>query len=271
MIRLSSKTWYQKKVLESPEGPWKKRMEDILEEFPFYGSPRVTEELRRRGHTVNEKRIHRLMQRYGFCQKRRKYKPRTTNSHHGLPWYPNRIKDIVPAFPDQIWAADITYIRLATGSFCYLAGLIDVFTRKIRGWALMGTMSAELILAAWQHARKRHPAPVFHHSDRGSQYCAEVYINAVKKDGTAVSMSAQGESTQNPYIESFWRSLKVEEVYLKEYETRDDALKNIEHFIEIVYAKKRLHSSLGYQTPEEFESAWLLTKGRIPVTNLIAA
>jgi len=246
-------------------------MEDILEEFPFYGSPRVTEELRRRGHTVNEKRIHRLMQRYGFCQKRRKYKPRTTNSHHGLPWYPNRIKDIVPAFPDQIWAADITYIRLATGSFCYLAGLIDVFTRKIRGWALMGTMSAELILAAWQHARKRHPAPVFHHSDRGSQYCAEVYINAVKKDGTAVSMSAQGESTQNPYIESFWRSLKVEEVYLKEYETRDDALKNIEHFIEIVYAKKRLHSSLGYQTPEEFESAWLLTKGRIPVTNLIAA
>lgn len=211
------------------------------------------------------------MQRYGFCQKRRKTKPRTTNSHHGLPWYSNRIKDIVPSFPNEIWAGDITYIRLANGTYCYLAGLIDVFTRKIRGWALMGTMSAELILAAWHHARKRHTSPAFHHSDRGSQYCAELYIAALKKDGTEVSMSAKGESTQNPYIESFWRTLKVEEVYLNEYETMADAKRNIGPFIEIVYAKKRLHSSLGYQTPEEFEDAWLFAKGRVPVTNLIAA
>jgi putative transposase len=243
----------------------------VLAEFPFYGYPRVTKELHRRGWQANEKRIHRLMQQYGFCQKRRKYKPRTTNSRHGLPWHPNRIRDIIPSFPNHIWAGDITYIRLANGTYCYLAGLIDVFTRKIRGWALMNTMSVELILAAWACARKSHPAPRFHHSDRGSQYCAEAYVAALQKDGAEVSMSEKGESTQNPYIESFWRSLKVEEVYLNEYETMADAQKNIGHFSEIVYAKKRLHSSLGYQTPEEFESAWPLTKGRIPVTNQITA
>jgi len=164
--------------------------------------------------------------------------------------------DVVPSFPNDIWAADITYIKLAGGDCCYLAGLIDIFVRRVRGWALMRTLDTELVLAAWRHARAKHPAPRFHHSDRGSQYCATEYIAAIQKDGTRVSMSAKGESTQNPYIESFWRTLKVEEVYLNEYETMDDALKNIKQFIETVYAKKRLHASLGYMTPEEFEEAW---------------
>jgi putative transposase len=120
----------------------------------------------------------------------------------------------------------------------------------------LGILSVELILEAWKNARTKYPVPLFHHSDRGSQYCAAEYIAALQKDGTQVSMSAKGESTQNPYIESFWRTLKVEEVYLKEYETMADALKNIEHFIETVYTKKRLHASLDYRTPEEFEEDW---------------
>ena len=231
-------------------------IEPVLEEFPFYGYRKVTKELQRRRWQVNKKKIQRTMQKFGLVKKRRKYKPKTTHSRHGLPIYPNLIQDIIPSRPNQIWAGDITYIKLAGGECCYLAGLIDVFTRRLRGWALLGTLSTELILAAWHHARAKHPAPTYHHGDRGSQYCAAEYIAAIQKDGTQVSMSAKGESTQNPYIESFWRTLKVEEVYLKEYETKADALQNIEHFIEIVYTKKRLHASLHYQTPEEFEEAW---------------
>ena len=196
------------------------------------------------------------MRRFGLAKKRRTYKPKTTNSRHGLPIWPNLIKDIVPSFPNQIWASDITYIKLAGGDCCYLAGLIDIFVRQIRGWALLRTLDTELVLEAWRRARMKHPAPQFHHSDRGSQYCAIAYVTAIQKDGTRLSMSAKGESTQNPYIESFWRTLKVEEVYLNEYETMIDALKNIQHFIETVYAKKRLHASLHYMTPEEFEDAW---------------
>ena len=196
------------------------------------------------------------MQKFGLCKKRRRYNLKTTDSRHGLPVYPNLIKDTIPSRPHQIRAADITYIKLAGGDCCYLAGLIDVFTRRLAGWALLGTLNMELILEAWKHARAKYPAPMFHHSDRGSQYCAAEYIAALRVDGTKVSMSAKGESTQNPYIESFWRTLKVEEVYLKEYETMADALKNIKNFIEIVYAKKRIHASLDYRTPEEFEEDW---------------
>ena len=227
-----------------------------MEEFPFYGYRKVAKELQRRRWHVNKKKIQRIMQRFGLIKKRRKYKLKTTNSRHSLPIYPNLIADVTPSRPNQIWAGDITYIKLASGDNCFLAGLIDVFVRQVRGFALMGTLNTELILEAWHQAREKHPAPEFHHSDRGSQYCAAEYIAAVKKDGTQVSMSAKGESTQNPYIESFWRTLKVEEVYLTEYETMADALKNIKNFIEIVYTKKRLHASLDYQTPEEFEEAW---------------
>jgi len=224
--------------------------------MPFYGYRKVYRQLKRDGWHINHKRIQRIMRKFNLIKKRRKSKPRTTNSNHGMPKYPNLIKDVVPSFPNHIWASDITYVQLADGSYCYLAGLIDVFTRRIRGWALMGTLSVELILGAWHHARSRYPAPHYHHGDKGSQYCAREYIAALMNDGVKVSMSEAGESTQNPYIESFWRSLKVEEVYLNEYETMEDAKNNIERFIEDVYTKKRLHQSLNYQTPEEFEEAW---------------
>jgi len=231
-------------------------IDPILEELPFYGYRKVTKQLQRQGWRINKKKIQRIMRRFNTRKKRRKSKPRTTNSNHGLPWHPNLIKDVIPLFPNHIWASDITYIRLANGTYCYLAGLIDIFTRRMRGWALMGGMSVELILAAWRDALSKHPAPMYHHGDRGSQYCAYAYIAALTGAGTKVSMSAKGESTQNPYIESFWRTLKVEEVYLNEYETTTDARNNIARFIEDVYAKKRLHASLNYQTPEEFEAAW---------------
>lgn len=256
-IGLSPKCWMPKDP-DDESDYWIRDLliEPVLEECPFYGYRKVTKQLQRQGWRINKKKIQRIMRKFTLLKKRRKSKPRTTNSNHGLPWHPNLIKDIMPSFPDHIWASDITYIRLANGTYCYLAGLIDIFTRQMRGWALRGGMSVELILEAWHDALSQHPAPVYHHGDRGSQYCAHAYIAALTRVGTKVSMSAKGESTQNPYIESFWRTLKVEEVYLNEYETMEDARNNIARFIEDVYAKKRLHSSLNYQTPEEFEEAW---------------
>lgn len=208
------------------------------------------------------------MKKFGLLKKPKKRKIITTYSRHHFPKYPNLIKEIVPAFPNHIWAADITYIFLANG-VCYLAALIDVYTRRIRGWALMGTLSVELVIAAWKNARSKYPAPHFHHGDRGSQYCADAYVALLKADGTLVSMSAAGASNENPFAESFWRTLKVEEVYLNEYETMEDARRNIERFIEDVYAKKRLHASLNYQTPEEFEEAWHEQQKALSLTNQV--
>lgn len=210
------------------------------------------------------------MKKFNLIKKPRKSKIITTNSRHGLPKYPNLIRDIIPSCPNQIWAADITYIFLANG-VCYLASLIDVYTKKIRGWAIMGTLSVELILAALESALLNGRTPEYHHSDKGSQYCAYIYTDKLKSAGIQISMSETGEHTQNPYAESFFRTLKVEEVYLKEYESMEDAKRNITEFIEAVYTKKRLHASLDYQTPEEFEEAWTLSTNRVSLKSLIPA
>lgn len=226
----------------------------ILEEFPYYGYRRVTEELKRHGNPHNKKRIQRIMQEEGLVQKCRTYKVRTTNSNHRLTVYPNLIRDRVAMYPEHIWVTDFTYIHLRKG-FCYLATVLDMFTRQIRGWALERTMGKELVITALTRALLKG-TPAYHHSDRGSQYCSDAYIALLKGKGIAISMSEQGEPTQNGYAESFFRTLKVEEVYLMEYDTFADVEKSVTQFIDIVYTKKRLHSSLGYVPPEEFEAAW---------------
>lgn len=234
----------------------------ILEEFPFYGHRRVTKELRRRGYPDNKKRVQRVMREHRLTQKRRRSKVWTTDSNHGLAVYPNLIRDMAAIFPDHIWVTDFTYIRLRRG-FCYLATVLDVFTRQIRGWALMRAMETELVVTALTRALKKG-TPRYHHSDRGSQYCSADYIAILTEKGIAISMSDKGEPTQNGYAESFFRTLKVEEVSLFEYDTVDDALVSIARFIDLVYSKKRLHSSLGYMPPEEFEAAW--QRSHIPET-----
>lgn len=201
------------------------------------------------------------MRKYGLMRKRRRHRPFTTNSHHSLQKFPNLIRNIIPAFPNHIWAADITYIYLEKG-FCYLAAIIDVFTRNIRGWSLGTTLEKELPLEALTTALQRG-TPQYHHSDQGVQYCSIDYVEKLKSKNIRISMSDKGEPTQNPFAESFFRTLKVEEVYLFEYETIEDARKRVTEFIDIVYTKKRLHSSLGYLPPKEFEDAWQKQNGQL--------
>lgn len=215
---------------------------------------RVSKELKRKGNAINHKKAERLMKKYGLFQKRRKYKPKTTDSRHVLPIYPNLVKDIAADHPKHIWVADITYVRLPKG-FCYVAIILDVFTKKIVGWAIDIHMEKSLVIEALNLALLGG-APEYHHSDRGGQYCSYEYTDLLKENSVLVSMADTGVSVDNPYAESWNRTLKVEEVYLSDYETINDARRSIKRFIEEVYNKKRLHSSLGYKPPEEFEKEW---------------
>lgn len=226
----------------------------ILHDFPCYGYRRVTPALKRRGIVVNKKRVQRVMHERGLSQKRKRSFTKTTDSTHSLRTYPNLVSTIIPDHPCHVWAADITYVRLEKG-FCYVALIVDTFTRKVVGWAVETHMEVGLVLSALSMALKEG-APEYHHSDRGGQYCAHEYIELLMTHGTKISMADAGMSVDNPYAESLNKSVKQEEVYLKEYRTVEDARKSIGHFIESVYNTTRLHSSIGYVPPVEFEATW---------------
>jgi transposase InsO family protein len=229
-------------------------IEEIALNFPSYGYRRITAQLHRQDLMVNHKRVLKLMRDKNLlCRVVKTFKA-TTDSSHGLKKYPNLIDDLVPYRTDQLWHADITYIRIAT-SFVYLAALIDGFSRKAIGYALGRTLSADLPIAALNDAiSKRDTTNLIHHSDRGIQYCCYDYVEILDGHGISISMSGKANPYDNAKIESFFRTLKVEEVYMFEYETYGEVLKRIPYFIEEVYNKKRLHSSLGYMPPEEFEN-----------------
>ena len=227
-------------------------IEEIALEFPRYGYRRITAELRRRGHIVNHKRVLRLMREENLLVQVKRY-VRTTFSQHGLPRYPNLIKDLAPQGPNHIWCGDITYIRLRS-EFLYLAVLMDIFTRAIRGWYLGRDLTEELVRTALERALGAHPAPRIHHSDQGVQYAARGYIALLEAQGTQISMAAIGRPSENAYAERLIRTLKEEEVYLNEYEDYEDAYRRIGHFLDDVYMTKRVHSALGYLTPAEFEA-----------------
>jgi len=230
------------------------KIEEIALECPSYGYRRVTAQLHRDDIQVNHKRVLRLMRNKNLLCRARKAFKATTNSSHGLKKYPNLIDDLVPYRIDQLWHADITYIRITT-SFVYLAALIDGFSRKVIGYALGRTLSADLSIAALTDViSKRNTDNLIHHSDRGIQYCSYDYTKILKDHGIGISMSGKANPYDNAKIESFFRTLKVEEVYMFEYETYAEVLERIPYFIEEVYNRKRLHSSLGYMPPEEFEN-----------------
>lgn len=227
-------------------------IEQIALEFPRYGYRRVTAELRRRGHLVNHKRVLRIMREETLLVQVRRY-VRTTFSQQGLGRYPNLIKDLEPDRPDHIWCGDITYIRLRS-EFLYLAVLMDLFTRAIRGWYLGRDLSEELVRTALERALAAHPAPRIHHSDQGVQYAAHGYVTLLEAHGTQISMAAVGRPSENAYAERLIRTLKEEEVYLNEYEDYEEASQRIGRFLDDVYMTKRVHSALGYLTPAEFEA-----------------
>ena len=229
------------------------KIEVIATDFPSYGYRRITAALRREGIVVNHKKVYRIMAQNGICCSIRRAYKHTTNSNHDLAKYPNMIKNLVPARIDELWHADITYIRFET-SFAYLAAIIDGLSRKVIGYAIGKTLSPALTIAALKDAIKaRSTADLIHHSDQGFQYCSSRYVEILKKNGIKISMSDKANPYDNAKMESFFRTLKVEEVYMGDYETFDDVLESIPYFIEEVYNKKRLHSSLGYMPPEEFE------------------
>jgi len=231
----------------------KDEIDKIQLEFPYYGYRPVTAELRRRGRLINRKKVQRIMREYGLLSQIKRLFRSFTKSKHKLPKYPNLIQNLAITTINYVWGADITYIRLKK-EFVYLAVIIDFYSRKIKGWALSRSIDAGLTIQALNRALSRNPRPDVHHSDQGVQYCDKDYVEILKEAGISISMSDKGNPFQNNITESFFKTLKYNEVYLNEYDSFEEAYSNIKKFIEVVYQKKRLHSSLGYLPPEEFEA-----------------
>lgn len=230
-------------------------VEAIIVAFPGYGYRRVTAQLRREGWRINHKRVLRIMREESLlCQLKRHFLV-TTDANHPLPTYPNLVTGHPLDGLDQVWVADLTYIRLP-GTFAYLAAILDAYSRRCIGWHLARTIDTRLTLAALDMALAlRHPPPgLIHHSDRGIQYASHAYAARVQQAGLRPSMSARGNPYENAKAESFFKTLKTEEVYLNDYETFDQAEAHLDHFIGEVSNAKRLHSSLGYLPPIEFEA-----------------
>jgi len=231
------------------------QMQKVALESHSYVYRRITRELHRSGFEVNHKRLLRMMREDNLLCVRRRAFVVTTDSDHKLPIYPNLARDIKPTAINQLWVADITYIRLLT-EFVYLAVVLDAFSRRVIGWALGRRLEAELAIAALQMAlRERRPPPgLVHHSDRGVQYASHDYTEVLKQHQAIISMSRKGNPYDNAGCESFMKTLKYEEVYRNEYRDFNDARASVGEFLERVYNQKRLHSALGYVPPAEFEN-----------------
>ncbi|HVI80427.1 MAG TPA: IS3 family transposase [Candidatus Acidoferrum sp.] len=238
-----------------PDMDLRDAIQRIALEWPSYGRRRITAALRRHCWTVNPKRVYRLMCEDNLlCVRKRKFM-RTTNSNHGRKVYPNLAADIVLTGTDQLWRADITYIRLHE-EFVFLAVILDAYSRRVIGWALDRTMEDALTLSALRMALSRRVVEpgLVHHSDRGSQYASSDYTDLLKENGIDISMSRKANPWDNAACESFMKTLKYEEVHRSEYRDLADAKSAIHEFLEKVYNRKRLHSALGYLPPAEFEA-----------------
>jgi len=240
------------------------RIEAICIELAGYGYRRVAAQLRREGITVNHKKVLRLMRESDLlCQVKRRW-TRTTDSSHGFPVYPNLIKGKKATGVNQVWLADITYIRIRRG-FVYLAAILDACSRKVIGYAISDRLDTDLVMGALRLAiENRNPGDgVIHHSDQGVQYASHDYTDELKKHGFQISMARKGNPYDNAMMESFFKTLKHEEVYLYEYDTIDDVKARVSHFIEQVYNVKRLHSAIGLIPPEEYEELLIREKQEV--------
>ena len=230
-------------------------IEQLAGEWPTFGYRRVTALLRREGWTVNRKRVQRLMKAMGLQVAPKRRKKATTNSQHAFPRYPNLVKGLEVTHPDQVWVSDITYVQLRWEEV-YLAVIMDVFTRAIRGWHLSRSLDQFLTLTALQRALADH-IPHIHHSDQGVQYAATAYTNLLAAHDVQISMAAVGKPEENGYAERLIRTIKEDAIELFDYLDYHDAYRHIGRFLDEVYMHKRIHSSLGYLTPAEFERDWL--------------
>lgn len=237
-----------KEAIQTTAGAW-----------PRYGSERIAAQMKRDGISfhekpVGERRTRRLMREMGLLAKAKVRKVRTTDSNHGFPRFENMVKDLMVSQPNEVWVSDITYVRLGNG-FVYLAVIMDVFTRSIRGWFLSRRLDGDLTLIALKRALE-HFTPEIHHSDQGGQYAATDYVSLLQSRSIRVSMAAVGCPEENGYAERLMRTIKEEHVSLTEYADFADALAQIGQFLSDVYQNKRIHSSLGYLTPTEFEAVY---------------
>ena len=246
------------RVVGDPEIDGDIEMRDLIQKIavsmPAYGYRRVCAELRRREEIVNDKRVRRIMREDNLLCLRHSSYVHTTDSNHRFTIYPNLARDMTPTGLNQLWVADITYIRLLC-EFVYLAVILDAFSRRVIGWELGRTLEAELAVTALEKAltTRQIQAGLVHHSDRGVQYASIEYTNLLKERGIQISMSRRGNPYDNAQAESFMKTLKYEEVYRSEYRDLQEARKEIKRFLEKVYNEKRLHSALGYVPPAEFE------------------
>lgn len=241
---------------------------ELASAWPTYGSRRLTAQLRREPHhlVVNRKRVQRLMREMNLVGRRKRARQATTDSRHSYPRYPNLVAELEVSEPDEVWVSDITYVRLRN-EFIYLAVIMDVFTRIIRGWYLSRSLAVELTLAALEQALSE-AVPRIHHSDQGVQYAATEYTERLVRVGVLISMAEVGHAEQNGYCERVIRTIKEEEVYLSEYRHFEDAREQIGRFIDDVYLNKRIHSSLGYLTPAEFEQQWRQNQSQMVASSL---
>jgi transposase InsO family protein len=257
---LAASTYYHKPKVKcaehySRDADLRDKIEIIQADYPGYGYRRIYHHLLREGTRVNSKRIRRIMREYSLRPiVYRTFNVKTTDSNHSHRVYPNAIKGKAVNGVNQVWVTDISYIRIAT-TFVYVAVILDLYSRRAIGWAVSDNLGHELCLEALRDAVKKRKPPVgcIHHSDRGVQYACDKYITFLKQNNFIISMSAKGNPYDNAHMESFFKSLKYEEVHLWDYETMQDVLKRLPLFIEEVYNKKRLHSGLGYKPPVEFE------------------
>jgi putative transposase len=253
-----SSVYYAAQPTPDADAMFKTALLDLAAEWPTYGYRRLTAMMRRLDWPVNAKRVRRWMRELGLAGAAPKRTTRTTNSKHDFPRFDNLVKNLIISMPDQVWVADITYIRLHR-EFVYLAVIMDVFTRCLRGWHLGRNLDQGLTLAALERALVV-ATPQIHHSDQGVQYAATAYVERLKGLNIQPSMAAVGEPRENGYAERLMRTIKEEEVDLSEYTDFADAHRQIRRFLDDVYNVKRIHSALGYLTPVEYEEQWRLER-----------
>ena len=259
-LGLARSSFYHKRQAKQPDADRAlyAAIRQLAYKYPTYGSRRIAAQLRLAPHgiKVGRHRVRELMAEMGLRQRTKRRS--TTNSQHGRRIFPNLVKGITATRPGHIWVADITYIELPADT-AYLAIIMDVFTRMICGWRLSDRSGQSLTQDALNKALRAYPAPQIHHSDRGGQYAAKVYVQQLQAAGTQISMAARGKPSENGYAERVIRTIKEEEVLRSDYQSLEEAQQQIGHFIDEVYAHERIHSALAYSTPAEYEAQWSQT------------